>query len=142
MAMKKLKKAETNLEIPIVPLIDIVVELIIFFVITGAQQDALFDDTIKLAYAKHVTPEKAAEKKVVIININKKGLCNISNNPVDLPGLRSYLKDVRSDPALGVDTPIILRCDAETAYESVDAVMRVITAARLYKVRIAAVTGK
>lgn len=132
------KKHEENMEVPIVPLIDVAWILIIFFVITGVQQSELVDDTVKLAQA-NVSAVKQMEKMTLIINVHEDGTLNIARRTLSLPELKQILKATRESGT--AEVPIILRCDAKTPYAQVDKVMQTIGAAGLYKVRISAIAG-
>lgn len=130
------KRAEETLEIPIVPLIDVVVELIIFFVLTGMQQSELIDDTIKLAQAS-VPAVKQMEKLSLIINIHEDGKVNVALEEVSMSKLRNMCKSLVSQ--YGNMVPVVIRCDERALYKEADKVMTAIGEAGLYRVRIAAV---
>jgi len=130
------KRADETLEIPIVPLIDIVVELIIFFVLTGMQQNELIDDTIKLAQAS-VPAVKQMEKLSLIINIHEDGKVNVALEEVSMSKLRNMCKSLVSQ--YGNMVPVVIRCDERALYKEADKVMTAIGEAGLYRVRIAAV---
>ncbi len=130
------KRADETLDIPIVPLIDVVVELIIFFVLTGMQQNELIDDTIKLAQAS-VPAVKQMEKLSLIINIHEDGKVNVALEEISLSKLKNMCKSLVSQ--YGNMVPVVVRCDERALYKEADKVMAAIGEAGLYRVRIAAV---
>ena len=130
------KRAEETLDIPIVPLIDVVVELIIFFVLTGMQQNELIDDTIKLAQAS-VPAVKQMEKLSLIINIHEDGKVNVALEEISMSKLKNMCKSLVSQ--YGNMVPVVVRCDERALYKEADKVMTAIGEAGLYRVRIAAV---
>jgi len=121
---------------PISSLIDVVFLLIIFFVVTAAQEKELIDRTIELAQAQEV---KAAEEKnpmTITLNLRKDGSLNIAKRPVSLSELRSILRGTYQD--VGGTVPILIRADGETPYRYVDRIQTVIKESGFYKIKLAA----
>jgi len=133
------KRSEEVLETPITPMIDVVFQLIIFFVVSAAQQNDLIDLSLNLAQAKDVSAVKKNDPLAVTINVHEDGKVNIAMQEMTMPQLRHVLKSTVAQ--YGNRVPIILRCDKRALYREVDKVMAVIGEAGLYRVRIAAVAG-
>ena len=136
MGKSKIKEPE-SLDVPIVPLIDIGFELIIFFVLTAATTGDIVDEEVSLAEAKYVAPVQKNDPQSVTINMHQDGSINIVKQKVTLRELGQILRAARKQ--YGNSIPIILRCDGKTVYRDVDRVMEVIGKSGLYRVQISAV---
>ncbi|MFA4945194.1 MAG: biopolymer transporter ExbD [Lentisphaeria bacterium] len=134
------KRAEETLETPITPMIDVVFQLIIFFVVSAAQQQELLDETIKLAKAQEIGAVSKKDPRTVTINVRQDGSANIANQPLRQPQLENILRAARTE--FGTSVPIVIRCDAGAEYRHVAKVMEAVGKAGLYRVQIAAETTK
>lgn len=131
------KRSDDVLETPITPMIDVVFQLIIFFVVSAAQQQELVDDTIRLAKVKDVKDvSRSKSATTVTINVNEEGRINIGNVSMTRPELTNVLKETRAK--YGNNVPIVIRCDGTARFEHIDNVMRAVGAAGLYKIQISA----
>ena len=117
-------------------MIDIVFQLIIFFVVTSAIDKDVVDESIKLASAYNAPAVETVDPHSVTINLHSDGEINVAMMPMSLPQLRNFLVSMRSQS--GNATPILVRCDGNTRFEKIDQVMRIVTEAGLYRVRIVA----
>ncbi|MBR0458520.1 MAG: biopolymer transporter ExbD [Victivallales bacterium] len=129
-------RPDDTLETPITSMIDIVFQLIIFFVVTSAIDKDVVDESIKLASAQNAPAVETVDPHSVTINLHSDGEINVAMMPMSLPQLRNFLISMRSQS--GNATPILIRCDGTTRYRKIDQVMQVVTEAGLYRVRIVA----
>ncbi len=129
-------RPDDTLETPITSMIDIVFQLIIFFVVTSAIDKDVVDESIKLASAQNAPAVETVDPHSVTINLHADGELNVAMMPMSLPQLRNFLISMRSQS--GNATPILIRCDGTTRYRKIDQVMQVVTEAGLYRVRIVA----
>ena len=129
-------RPDDTLETPITSMIDIVFQLIIFFVVTSAIDKDVVDESIKLASAQNAPAVETVDPHSVTINLHADGEINVAMMPMSLPQLRNFLISMRSQS--GNATPILIRCDGTTRYRKIDQVMQVVTEAGLYRVRIVA----
>ena len=129
-----------ELDIPIVPLIDMAFQLIFFFVITGAEQVATFDEQIKLASARFTKPMEGQKiPEGVIVNVRADGTINIDNRVLTVPELKQILLQAKRDfPEVGMDMSVIIRSDRDALYKHVDKVVTAVNGAGLYKIRLVA----
>jgi biopolymer transport protein ExbD len=132
------KRSEGGLETPIASLIDVVFLLIIFFVVTAAVEKDVVDESIRLAQAKYVRAVDKKDPRTVVINLREDGRVNIAMQFMTLNQLRQIL--VATVARSGNQVPIVIRSHKDTLYNEVDSVMQVIGDARLYRVKLAAVS--
>ncbi len=138
--MAKIKKEEA-METPVSSMIDVVFLLIIFFVVTAAVDDDIVDTSIDLAQAKNVAAVVKKDPLSFNINIGTDGKINI------IPGVtisRIELKNTLIGERIkhGNKFPVVIRGDRDTLFRYIDRVMIVIAEAKLYEVRIAAISEK
>ncbi len=133
-------RTDTGVETPIASLIDVVFLLIIFFVVTASIEKDIVDESIRLAQAKYVPASDRQDPRTVTINLRRSGAVNIGLTPLSLTQLTQILRATRETS--GDSVPIVIRSDADTLFNEVDAVMQAVGRAGLYRVRIAAIAGK
>lgn len=131
-----MKRNEEDLQTPITSMIDIVFQLIIFFIVTSSVDKDMVDETIKLAEASHSPAVETSDPRMVIINVNTRGQVNIALQPLNMTQLEQLLLAMKVQA--GNSVPILIRCDGNTRFDYVDQVMQRAAKVGLYRVRIAA----
>lgn len=117
-------------------MIDIVFQLIIFFVVTSNMQNKDLDERIHLAVAPHVKPIKGKDPREIKVDVNKNGQISIARSTISPAVLRSIvLKAVKE---YGQDTPIIIRADGDTKHSAVESTLNACTEAGVYKIKFGA----
>lgn len=134
------KRSDEQLETPITSLIDVVFQLIIFFVVAAAQQKDLIDTEVNLAQAKHVREVQKQDPATVFVNLRKDGTINIALQPLTVQQLQQVL--VATVAQAGNAVPVVIRCDASVLYHEIDKVMQAVGKAGLYRVKLSAVVTK
>ena len=137
MAKKRRNSDETEADIPISSMIDVVFLLIIFFVVTAAIDKEIEDDKVKLADAPHGKPQKKKDPRSVTINVREDGSINMAMQPYTLAGITQALNTAAAQ--WGVDMPIIIRGDRRTQHYYIKKVLDAVTKTKLYKVKFVAV---
>jgi len=128
----------TACEIDMTPMIDIVFQLIIFFVVT-LKFNAEFNKDIKLADGKH-GPTITAESlppTVLQIEVARNGRVSISNAPLTEAQLRAILRNRVN--RIGTDFPILIRGDYRAQHEKIRKVMDICTQSGIAKLSFVAV---
>ncbi|MGE4357284.1 MAG: ExbD/TolR family protein [Candidatus Omnitrophota bacterium] len=92
--------------IDITPLVDVVFQLLIFFLLTSSF--VVTQTGIKINLPKAITSEALQEETVVIV-INKKGLIFLNDKVVTVKELEEYLKDLPRRKS------ILLKADREAS---------------------------
>ncbi|HMC89883.1 MAG TPA: biopolymer transporter ExbD [Gemmataceae bacterium] len=141
-------KAEPNL----VPLLDLVFQLIMFFMITMNFVSAQLSEDIKLPIAQSARAMDKAEAEVLILNLEASGKLQVIGQPVRSTAggkryfLKTYYADAkRSAEAQGdrkghVKTTVIIRADRNANYEDVFELMSLCKEAGFKKLQLRAYT--
>lgn len=136
---KKKRKTEGGVDLDMTPMIDVVFQLIIFFVVTLKTADTINPD-IELEYGKNGPQLKADEYKIPPVTIEVKRykrptdflkkagrptgrIISINGSVMSLDHLRAMLRQIAS--RRGTNFPLLIRADKDTPHEDVRAVMNV-----------------
>jgi biopolymer transport protein ExbD len=134
--MAKLKSEDASLDMT--PMIDVVFQLIIFFVVTLKMSDDK-DTTIKLADGKNgiVLTQEELPPSQLTIDVSKSGRVSMANvTMTDAMVVNAVDKRVK---AYGTDFPCMIRADKETPHRYVAKVMNLCAAAGMWKVSFVAI---
>jgi biopolymer transport protein ExbD len=135
MAYKKKKKAKSEgCEGDMTPMIDVVFQLIIFFIVTlkmdENKKDIILDDT------PHAMIQKEMHPLTVEIEVDKKGRISMKNVPFRKKALHAYL--VTKYKKYG-EYPILIRGDYRSKHTDIRGVMDLCTKAGLWRINFASV---
>ena len=119
------------------PMIDVVFQLIIFFVCTADMQQKSIDESIKLALAPHGKPVEQKDPREVTIEVDNKGRISIARTYMSPEYLYTVMRKTVNDH--GQSTPVVIRGDGLAKHEAVRQIMDACTRAGLWKVKFAAV---
>ncbi|NMA43653.1 MAG: biopolymer transporter ExbD [Oligosphaeraceae bacterium] len=135
------RRHDEDLQTPITAMIDIVFQLIIYFVVTSSVDKDIVDESIRLAEASHAPAVETSDPRTVIININAKGRVNVALQPINnMQQLENLLLSMKVQS--GSSVPVLIRCDGSTRFDHVDQVMQRAAKVGLYRVRIAAMVDE
>jgi biopolymer transport protein ExbD len=135
------KQAETMQSGGLISMIDVVFQIIIFFVCTASMQDNARDAQIQLAVAEHGKAEKEKNPLQVEIEISARGRITISRSPLSEGELYSVIRKAVADSA-PQQVPVVIRADGRATHDMVRKAMDTCTAAGVMQVRIAALKEK
>jgi biopolymer transport protein ExbD len=121
-------------------MIDVVFQLIIFFVCTVNMQEKAIDERIALALAPHGKAVTVKNPLEVNIDVDSKGRISIARTVISQGTLLAVLKKTVSES--GQQTPVIIRGDASCKHEDIKKVMDAAVQAGLWKVKFAALKEK
>ncbi|MBR7180000.1 MAG: biopolymer transporter ExbD [Kiritimatiellae bacterium] len=133
------RKPQENPELDMTPMIDVVFELIIFFVVTLTETQKK-DETIELEDGQHgeaITPDTLPPMHMQI-DIAKSGRISMGNvelSPSDVQNRVSKRKSANG----GREFPILIRADFETKHADVRKVMDACTKAGIWRLTFMAV---
>jgi biopolymer transport protein ExbD len=136
---KKKRKTEGGVDLDMTPMIDVVFQLIIFFVVTLKTADSINPDIV-LEYGKNGPQLKADEYKVPPVTVEVKRykrpsdflrkagaptgrVVSINGAVMSLDQMRAILRNISK--TRGTNFPLLIRADKDTPHEDVRAVMNV-----------------
>jgi biopolymer transport protein ExbD len=130
------KKEEEYLSGNLTAMIDVVFQLIIFFVCTSNLEEKAVDDRIKLAFAPNGIVEPKKDPRSVKVYVNEKGVLSIGRTPISPRELTVILNKARAD-ARG-DIPVLIMADAKAKHAAVKKAMDACTEAKIWKIKFTA----
>lgn len=135
-----MKKQYPDAELNMTPMIDVVFQLIIFFVTTADLQAKSLDTAVRMAMAPHGPVEEVKDPRTVMVDVDKDGRISIMRTPLNDNQLLAILVNARN--ASGQSTPVVIRGDYTTKHEVIKRVMDICGKAGLWKLRFAALKEK
>ena len=123
------------------PMIDVVFQMIIFFVCTAQLEREMIDESLNMPDAPHAPAvADAKDPRTITIEVDAKGKVSIARTPLTVSRLRKILEKTVADYGVrGPSIPILIRADAATKHVAVKQVMDACTGAGLYKIAFVAV---
>jgi len=134
MAKKKKKAASPGCECDMTPMIDVVFQLIIFFIVTLKMDENNPD--IELDDAPHGPTLKEVSPMTTVIEVDKKGRITMNNVPFSKNALFGYLKSKYKKYG---EYPILIRGDYRAKHNDIRGVMDLCTSAGLWRINFAAI---
>jgi biopolymer transport protein ExbD len=145
------EKCEPNL----VPLLDLVLQLVMFFMLCANFVMEQVNDSIKLPQALAAKPLDRKDERLLFLNVNEKGQVLLSkldaedtltlDNKAQVKAFmeRRYKRDVASSPDRNAPilSTVIIRGDRQAKFEKIYDVMEGIRAANYKQVRFRAEVG-
>ena len=135
MARKRKVKGEDG-AMNMTPMIDVVFQMIIFFVTTADLDRVAFDENIRLALSPHGPAIEQKDPREITIEIDRSGRVQLGRVPVSIGQLRDIMRKTVSE--WGQTIPVIIRADGETRHSDVRQVMDACSAAGIWKISFAA----
>ena len=133
----RLKKTTEEMPlINVIPMIDIMFFLLVFFMISTMYMTNLKTVHVKLA---ELSGSKVMQDVSFAVTVNEKGEVFVGDARVDLKTLQKYAEE---EMARNPNAMIVLRSDAGSHYESFSAVLDVLKQAGVAQVGIASDTGE
>ena len=110
---------EDNLNGNLTAMIDVVFQLISFFVATTNLQSQAVEDKIRLAMAPHGKPIEKKNAAEVAISVNRDGTMSFTGGGYALtrPTITAIIKKIRADS--GGTPPVVIRADGDVIHEYV-----------------------
>ena len=133
------RKEEEYMSGNLTAMIDVVFQLIIFFVCTTNMQNSI-DDRIQLAIAPHGKPVVKKDPREIKIDVDAKGRISIALTYISPDLLKAIVK--KSILEYGSDTPIIIRGDNEARHQAIQSAMNACTEAGIYKIKFSVLKEK
>lgn len=119
------------------PMIDVVFQMIIFFVTTADLDRKAFDQKIKLAMSPHGPAVEERDPRTITIEVSKHGTIQLGQAVISPAVLRQILRKAVAE--YGQTTPVVIRGDGQTKHEDIRKVMDICSASGLWKIKFAAI---
>ena len=136
--MRKNKFPDAQLDMT--PMIDVVFQLIIFFVVTVDLQTKAVDTKIRLAMSPNGPVEQQKDPRTVVVDVDADGDISIMRTRISKGQLVAILNKARNES--GQSTPVVIRGDYKAKHDAVKKVMDICGKAGLWKIRFAALKEK
>lgn len=126
-----------DMDVNMTPMIDVVFQMIIFFITAVDMDRKSFDVNIKLAMAPNGAVVEKRDPRTVTIEVDKDGKIQMGKGiRVQQSQLLAILKKAVVD--YGQTVPVVIRGDGGTQHEEVRKVMDLCSQAGLWKIKFAA----
>ena len=135
-----MKKKYPDAQLDMTPMIDVVFQLIIFFVTTVDMESTAIDPKIRLAMSPNGPVEEKKDPRTVVVDVNTEGDISIMHTQLSEGQLLNILNKARNES--GQSTPVVIRGDLGAKHEAIKRVMDVCGRAGLWKIRFAALKEK
>jgi len=118
------------------PMIDVVFQLIIFFVTTVDLEAKAIDENLKMAMSPHGVAVEKKDPRTIFVDVDANGRISIARVFMSPPMLRLILRKAVAEQ--GQTIPVVIQGDGRTKHKDIKAVMDSCAAAGLWKVKFAA----
>ena len=135
-----MKKKYPDAQLDMTPMIDVVFQLIIFFVTTVDMQSKALETQVRMAMAPNGPVEEQKDPRTVTVDVDVKGHISIMKTRISEGQLLTILNKARNSS--GQSTPVVIRGDLLAKHETVKRVMDICGKAGLWKTRCAALKEK
>lgn len=136
---QRMSRAEEG-GINMTPMIDIVFQMIIFFVCTIDLDKKQFDERIKLSMAPHGKAVEKKDPRTMIVDVNMRGQVGIGNAYMSEENFRMIMKNAVA--TYGPTMPVVIRGDGRTKHVHIKRVMQICSDVGLWKIQFAAIKDK
>ncbi len=135
------KKQEEMQSGGLISMIDVIFQIIIFFVCTANMQDNSRDAQVKLAVALHGKAETEKNPLQIEIEINSRGLLTVGRSPLTDSELYAVIKKAVNE-SRPQQVPVVIRADGRATHTMVRRAMDTCTSAGIMQLKIAALKEK
>lgn len=135
-----MRKQYPDAKLDMTPMIDVVFQLIIFFVVTAAMQNKAMETNVRMAMAPNGPLEQVKDPRTVMVDVVEDGTIQIMKTRISEGQLLTILNNARKTS--GQSTPVVIRGDMGTKHEAIKRVMDICGKAGLWKIRFAALKDK
>ena len=140
MARKKRRAKGEEGGMNMTPMIDIVFQMIIFFVCTVQLEKDAVNEKIRLAMAPHGPMVMQKNPLTITIDVDGRGQISIAHRGMSRNTLKAVLKKTVSQ--YGHIVPVVIRGDDRTRHEDVKRIMNVCTEIGIWKIKFEAIKDR
>ena len=121
-------------------MIDVVFQMIIFFICTSEMEKTAVDEQVELEWARDAKQVDKQDPLTVTINVRKDGTAHIAGSELDRATLQGVMENMVARHGNAV--PVVIRGDLHTAHRSIRQVMDICKRVGIWKLRFAAIKAK
>ena len=133
-----MKKRSEGCETDMTPMIDVVFQLIIFFIVTLKMDEAKNED-IQLEMGPHGPPIKEQHHTTIIVEVDRRGWISMHGAKMSKSHFRKFM--INRFKKHG-EFPVIIRADKRTRHKDIKDVMDLCTEAGLWRLNFMAIKEK
>jgi biopolymer transport protein ExbD len=130
------KTLQDNPGVNMTALIDIVFQLIIFFIVTVKMEETTLDEAIKMAMAPHGKIVEHKDPRTVFVDVDSKGRISINRTVLEPATFKSIVSKAVAE--YGSETPIVIVGDVKTQHRYIRRVMDACTECGIWKLKFMA----
>lgn len=134
------KRSTEEVNVNMTPMIDIVFQLIIFFVVTTELDRQVFNERIVLAVSPDGPAIEQRDPRTVVVEVDEKGGVSIARRGMSLSTLETILGNAVAH--YGASTPVQIRADRKVKHEHVRRVMDACGKAGIWRLSFVATKEK
>jgi biopolymer transport protein ExbD len=138
--MARNKKLAEEQGLNMTPMIDVVFQLIIFFITTADMENKALDTKIRMAMAPFGPAVEKKDPRTITVDVDTSGHISIGNVRISDERLSSILKKAVGD--FGNSIPLVIRGDSLARHIDIRRVMDICTEAGLYRISFSAIKEK
>ena len=135
-----MRKQYPDAKLDMTPMIDVVFQLIIFFVVTAAMQNKALETNVRMAMAPNGPVESVKDPRTVLVDVVEDGTIQVMKTRISEGQLLTIVNNARKTS--GQSTLVVIRGDLLTKHEAIKRVMDICGKAGLWKIRFAALKEK
>lgn len=135
-----MRKRKEEMALNMTPMIDVVFQLIIFFIVTIAQQQKEIEMDLRLAMAPDGKAVERKDPRTINIDVDDEGRVYIARQRLTLPALRSIMRNAVARHSQTL--PVVIRGDMKARHEYIRRVMDICSDAGLWRIKFAAIKEK
>ena len=135
-----MKKNYPDAQLDMTPMIDVVFQLIIFFITTVDMESKALDTKVRMAMSPNGPVEDVKDPRTVVVDVDSDGTISIMKTRLSEGQLLNILNKARNSS--WQNTPVVIRGDLAAKHEQVKRVMDICGKAGLWKIRFAALKEK
>lgn len=133
--MAKLNRDDVNMDMT--PMIDMVFQLMIFFLVTIKMDQDQINENIKLAKASHGPAIEERDPRTIIIEVDKRGSISLGGTHMRPDLLKAILQGAVYKTGFGI--PILIRGDMQAPHTDIRKVMDICSSCGLWRIQFAAI---
>ena len=126
--------------INVTPMIDVVFQMIIFFICTSELEKQSIDKYVALEWARDAHAVEKQNPLTVTVNVRKDGSVRISGSKLKLQTFKGVMENTVSRH--GNSVPVVIRGDLNVAHQSIREVMDICKSVGIWKISFAAIKSK